>query len=132
MRVKRGLVVASLILSLLATGGLTFAAFSAGAGEDATSNERVDGSPVPNPTSLADREARSGVRAQDEGGSPADLLYMGGAAASGLVLLASLVLFRVEVRTEKAARKMREDRSEYHRDMRQYNRLLKGPPQNNT
>lgn len=132
MRVKRSLVVASLLVSLCAMGWLSYAAFFHESSAGPEAGDRAAGQGVPDPASLADPKARSGVEAQDEGGSPADLLFAGGAAVSGIVLVASMVLFRVEVRNEKSAQKAREDRSEYYRDLRQYNRQLKGPPRSNT
>lgn len=132
MRVKRGLVVSSLFASLAALGAIAFLAFFTGGDDAVLADDRSGGAPIADPTSLADPKARSGAEVQDAGGSPVDLLYAGGASVSGLVLLASLLLFRVEVRAEKAAQKVRADRNQYYRDLRSYNRQLKGPPRANT
>jgi hypothetical protein len=55
-----------------------------------------------------------------------------GALLAFAVFIVSMLLFRVEVRAEKAAGRARRQRLEYHKDLRRYREQLDAPRRDNT
>lgn len=55
-----------------------------------------------------------------------------GAMAAGSGTVVAFIVFRVEVRREKDARRAARHREEYRKDMRRYNAQMRGPRGDNT
>jgi hypothetical protein len=70
--------------------------------------------------------------AHPNSGAIGSFLYVIGSLVSGVLFLASVILFRVEVRQAKGANRRRQDRLDYYKDLKEYKVQLRGPPRDNT
>lgn len=131
MRAKRIAIVASLLLSLGASGWLGSEILFDGASSDTVYASGPQPRPV-NPASLSGRDAETSNQVETRSGSITHYFVWAGALLAFTVLCVSLVLFRSEVRSEKAAGRARRQRLEYYRDLRRYKEQMQGPPHDNT
>lgn len=130
MRVKRAAVLFAMMLFLALTVSLTLAGLS-GSDEAPVLASQSGSAAVPSAPSLG---SEAGAASRHEGaadGIPVMFVWVGALASSSGVVV-SFVVFRSEVRKEKAAIKARKNRADYYKDLRKYNAQLKGPPRDNT
>lgn len=129
MRAKRAVVLLAILAFSVLTVSLSVLALPSG--EDAPPfADRGQSQPVPGAPAL---EERAGAASQHEGSADEVSLFLwGGAVVSASGVLVSFLVFRVEVRKEKASLRVRKQRAEYYKDLRKYNAQLKGPPRDNT
>lgn len=130
MRVKRAAVLAAMLLFLALTVSLTIFALSGGEEAPVLASQNGAAPLAPAPALGSDAGAASRRESGAEG-VPAIVLWVG-AVVSSTGVAVSFLVFRSEVRKEKAAIKARKNRSDYYKDLRKYNAQLKGPPQDNT
>ena len=127
---KRAAVLFAMMLFLALTVSLTVAGLAGGDDAPVIASQAGSG-PVAGAPSL---ESEPGAASRTEGaaeGIPVLFVWIGAVVSSSGVVV-SFVVFRSEVRKEKAAIKARKNRADYYKDLRKYNAQLKGPPRDNT